>query len=108
MKKLILPIVLILAGLTPIIAQEDQEGSKDPALFTRMPDHYISYYVDKEFEKMEFQIGDDKTQSVEGHYYQINYSMKEGKQPVGGLQVIKNYENAVKKIGGKVLWEWYE
>ena len=108
MKNLFLLLVLILTGITPIIAQEDQEGSKDPALFTRMPDHYISYYVDKEFEKFDFQIGEDKYQSIEGHYYQINYSLKEGKQPVGGLQVIRNYANAAKKIGGKVVYEWYD
>jgi len=108
MKKLILPLVLILSGFTSVFAQEDQEGSKDPSLFTRMPDHYISYYVDKEFEKVDFQIGEDKFQSVEGHYYQINYSLKEGMQPVGGLQVIRNYENAIKKIGGEVVWEWYD
>ena len=108
MKKLILPLVIIMSGFTSLLGQEDVEGSKDPTLFTRMPDHYISYYVDKEFEKADFQIGEDKFQSVEGHYYQYNYSQKEGSQPVGALQVIRNYENAVKKIGGKVIWEWYD
>jgi hypothetical protein len=102
MKRLILPLVLIMTGITRLIAQEDLEGSKDPALFTRMPDHYISYYVDKEFEKIDFQIGEDKYQSVEGHYYQINYSLKEGKQLIGGLQVIRNYENAIKKLAEKL------
>ena len=108
MKKFILPLVLMLTGITPLIAQEDQEGSKDPALFTRMPDHYISYYVDKEFEKVDFQIGEDKYQSVEGHFYQINYALKENSQPVGALQVIRNYENAAKIIGGKVIYKWYD
>jgi outer membrane protein OmpA-like peptidoglycan-associated protein len=108
MKKLILPLVLLVSCITPLFAQEDIEGSKDPALFTRMPDHYISYYIDKEFEKVDFQIGEDKYESVEGHYYQINYSLKEGKQPVGALQVIRNYENAIKKIGGKVVYNWYD
>jgi OmpA-OmpF porin, OOP family len=108
MKKIILLLVLILTGITPVIAQEDQEGSKDPALFTRMPDHYISLYGDKEFEKVEFQIGDDKFQNIEGHYYQINYALKENKQPVGALQVIRNYANAAKNIGGKVVYEWYD
>ena len=108
MKKLVLPLALMLSGFSLLFAQEDIEGSKDPALFTRMPDHYISYYIDKEFEKFDFQTGEDKFQSVEGHYYQINYSLKEGSQPVGGLQVIKNYGNAAKKIGGKVVYEWYD
>jgi OmpA-OmpF porin, OOP family len=108
MKNLILPLVLLWSGFTSLFAQVDIEGSKDPALFTRMPDHYISYYVDKEFEKVDFQIGEDKFQSVEGHYYQINYSLKENKQPVGGLQVIRNYANAAKSIGGKVVYEWYD
>lgn len=108
MKRFTLPLVLMLSGIVPVFAQEDLEGSKDPAIFTRMPDHYISYYVDKEFEKSDFQVGEDKYQSVEGHYYQINYSLKDDKQPVGALQVIRNYENAAKQIGGKVLYEWYD
>jgi outer membrane protein OmpA-like peptidoglycan-associated protein len=108
MKKLILPLILFLSGFSQLIAQEDLEGSKDPALFTRMPDHYISYYVDKEFEKCDFATGENTTQSVEGHYYQINYALKENAQPVGALQVIRNYSNAAKKIGGKVVYEWYD
>ncbi|MGE5406441.1 MAG: OmpA family protein [Methanosarcina sp.] len=108
MKRFTLPLVLMLSGIVPVFAQEDLEGSKDPAIFTRMPDHYISFYVDKEFEKSDFQVGEDKYQSVEGHYYQINYSLKDDKQPVGALQVIRNYENAAKQIGGKVLYEWFD
>jgi outer membrane protein OmpA-like peptidoglycan-associated protein len=108
MKTLIKSLFILLSAVTTLSAQEDIEGSKDPALFTRMPDHYISYYVDKEFEKADFQIGEDKYQSVEGHYYQINYSLKEGMQLVGALQVIRNYANAAKKIGGKVVYEWYD
>jgi hypothetical protein len=32
---------LILAGMVPVFAQEDAEGCKDPALFSRMPGFHI-------------------------------------------------------------------
>lgn len=87
----------------PLTAEQDIEGSKDHPLFTRMPNFHISEYEDKEFDSHEFEVSRDKNQSVEGHKVVINYRLNEGADPPSVLQVIRNFENAIKKVGGGVL-----
>jgi len=85
----------------------DSEGSKDPAIFTRMPGFYISVYEEKEFDKCEFPITRDyKMETVEGHYLWIQYNANEGIKQPGGLQVIRNYTNAALAAGGKKIIEF--
>jgi OOP family OmpA-OmpF porin len=94
----------LLSGIAP--AQEpDAEGSKDHPLFSRMPNFYIRDYEEKEFDRYEFQSAADKTTAVEGHYYKIAYNLQGGAKTPSQLQIMRNYENAVKKVGGTVLWD---
>jgi outer membrane protein OmpA-like peptidoglycan-associated protein len=106
MKKLVGLFLLILAGFAPLIAQDDTEGSKDPAMFTRMPGFYIYRYDDIQFDKHEFPINADKVQSVEGHSLFLIYWLKDDVQSPSGLQIVRNYTNAMKKIGGQIIYEW--
>jgi OmpA-OmpF porin, OOP family len=106
MKKLICSIFVLMAGLAPLIAQEDREGCKDPALFTRMPGYHIYRCDDLQFDRYEFTIGDKKTQIVEGHSLLIYYDLNDNVQAPSPLQTVRNYTNAVKKIGGQVVYEW--
>lgn len=106
MKKTISLLLLILAGIVPVIAQEDAEGCKDPALFTRMPGFHIYRCDDLQFDKYEFPVSDGKKQTVEGHYMFVNYYLNENVQAPGGLQIVRNYTNALKKIGGKTIYEY--
>lgn len=89
-----------------MIAQQDAEGSKDPALFTRMPGYHIYRCDDLQFDKYEFKISDSKTQTVEGHSLFIMYDLNDNVQAPSPLQTVRNYTNAVKKIGGQVVYEW--
>lgn len=106
MKNLIGLFLLTLTGFTPLIAQEDYAGSKDPAMFSRMPNHYITGYTDNQFDRFEFKTGENKTQAVEGHLLSINYRINENAPAVSGLQVVRNYTNAIKKVGGQIIYEW--
>jgi OmpA-OmpF porin, OOP family len=106
MKKIIIPFLFVLAGFSNLFAQEDSEGCKDPALFTRMPGFYIYRCEDIQFDKYEFQISSDKTQSVEGHYLYVNYYLKENSKATSGLQIVRNYTNAIKKLGGQLVYEY--
>ncbi|MBN1273659.1 MAG: OmpA family protein [Candidatus Aminicenantes bacterium] len=93
--------------LTPIlsVAQEDLAGSKDHPLLTRMPNFYISDYEYKEFGKADFKDEEGEGIKVEGHIYDIYYQIKEEKKAPGKLQVLRNYENAIKEIGGSTVYE---
>lgn len=106
MQKLLCFLLVMLGSVAFLSAQEDYAGSKDPAMFSRMPNHHISDYTDNQFDKFEFKISDGKTQTVEGHLIKINYSINDNAPAVSGIQVVRNYTNAIKKIGGQIIYEW--
>ncbi len=110
MKKkafVILGFCLFALLVAPVLslAQEDLPGSKDHPLLTRMPYFYISDYEYKEFDQADFKDNKGQDIKVEGHIYDIFYEIKEGKEAPGKLQVLRNYENAIKKIGGSTVYE---
>lgn len=108
MRKLISFSLVLLAAVTIVSAQEDKEGCKDPALFTRMPNFHIYNCDDLQFDKVEFPVSDGKIEAVEGHYLYINYYLNDNaqSQAPSGLQIVRNYTNAIKKVGGKIIYEF--
>lgn len=78
----------------------DKPGSKDHKLFTRMPGFHIYNATELAFDRVEFFVGPDKKEAMEGHYFNINYYANEGIQLPSGLQIVRNYVNAAKAIGG--------
>ena len=101
----ILCMLFVLVGLNIAAAEKDRQGSKDHPLLTRMPDFYINDYSEKDFDKQEFIVQDGKKVSVEGHKYYIQYDLNQGAKGPGDLKVVRNIQNALTKIGGKVLFE---
>jgi outer membrane protein OmpA-like peptidoglycan-associated protein len=106
MKKIISLTLAFFALFATLSAQEDEAGCKDPALFTRMPNFHIYRCHDLQFDKFEFRVGQDKSQTIEGHSLYVNYYLNENAQAPGGLQIVRNYTNAAKKIGGQVIYEY--
>ena len=106
MQKHIFLFLILLAGFAPLFAQGDAEGGKDSPLFTRMPGYHIYRYDDLQFDKYEFKVSDSKTQVVEGHHLFIYYDLNDNVTPPSPLQVARNYINAIKKIGGQLVYEW--
>ena len=101
----ILCMLFVLVGLNVSAAEKDRQGSKDHPLLTRMPDFHINDYSEKDFDKHEFIVQNGKRVSVEGHKYYIQYDLNQGAKGPGELKVVRNIENALTKIGGKVLFE---
>ena len=106
MKKILFSLLLMIAGVAPLIAQEDQEGCKDPSLFTRMHNFHIYRCEDKQFDKFEFRLSSEKSQNIEGHFLYVNYYLNDNAQSPGGIQIVRNYTNAIKKIGGQIIYEY--
>jgi outer membrane protein OmpA-like peptidoglycan-associated protein len=106
MKKPICLILLFFAAIAPLAAQEDAEGCKDPALFTRMPNFHIYRCEDIQFDRYEFPLNAEKSNPVEGHRIYINYYLNDNAQTPSGLQIIRNYSNAIKKAGGQIVYEY--
>jgi OOP family OmpA-OmpF porin len=95
--------VLAILSLAAPVAAQDIAGSKDHPMFTRFPNYVITAYDDQEFGAYEFQLPNEKTQKVEGHYWRISYEAPEEKKG-GAIQIARNYGNLlVSKGGAKIL-----
>jgi OmpA-OmpF porin, OOP family len=107
MKKTVLIILSILAFALPITAQQkDDRNCADHPLLTRMPDYWIRSCVQKQFDAYAFDLGQGKKAQVEGEFWQINYFPQATlKSKPSELQILLNFENAVKKLGGTVLFK---
>jgi outer membrane protein OmpA-like peptidoglycan-associated protein len=81
-----------------------QSEFKDMPYFSGMPNHAINEATDQEFADYNFFDG-DSCATVEGRKYFRSYSLKEGAAQASDLQITRNYANAVKNMGGSVLFE---
>lgn len=102
---IILCMLFVLVGLNVSAADPDVKGSKDHPLLTRMPNFYISAYKDTEFDSHKFNVQDKKPVSIEGHKYYIDYRLNKGAAEPGELKIRRNIQDALKKIGGKVVFD---
>jgi outer membrane protein OmpA-like peptidoglycan-associated protein len=98
----VIPFSLTWAASDP----NDTPGSKDPDIFSRMPGFRISSYEALEFDRYEFKTGSTKTEKVEGRRTFVAYTAKENTTHPSGLQVIRNYINAAKALGGGQIYEY--
>ena len=103
----IFTLFLVLAGPgSAVSAEQDVRGGKDHPLLSRMPNFHITDYKDIEFDSFKFTVDQNKKPvpvNVEGHKYVIRYDLDKGAAKPGNLKIVRNIENALKNIGGKVL-----
>lgn len=95
----------LIAVVTAMAADTDKPGSKDHPLLSRMPDFFISEYKVTDFDNYKF-IGADKQKVVvEGRKLFIEYKLKKDAAVPGELKIRRNIQEALTKIGGKVLFD---
>ncbi len=114
MKKivsmLVMAAVLLAAGAALAVEQKDDPKCKDHALFTRMPTYWIHSCVQKQFDVHAFVTGKDaagkeQTVNVEGELWDIRYyPQATAESKPSELQILRNYENAIQKQGGEVVY----
>lgn len=85
-------------------AEQDVEGSKDHPLLSRMANFYISEYEEFDYDAHEFYDEQDNAYNIEGHKWVISYTLNEEFTPPGQEKVRQNFINAIKKIGGVILF----
>jgi outer membrane protein OmpA-like peptidoglycan-associated protein len=99
-----------LVALLPLasLAGQDVPKSKDHPLLTRWPQSHISEY-ERNYNAVEFAVGaqggEPKRQAVEGDATFLRYFHDDAAKQPSPLQLIRNYQNAVKAIGGQVVYE---
>jgi len=102
-RVVLLAFVGLLAAVPSARAQQDAKGSQDHPLVTRMPGYDISGYKVEEFAAFDPTVVGGKDVHWEGRKYVIDYTRQEGAAPTSMLQIVRNYEGALAKVGGKRL-----
>jgi outer membrane protein OmpA-like peptidoglycan-associated protein len=83
--------------------EKDAQDCQDHPLISRMKNYYISS-CEKSFNAFDFYVKEG-TKTLEGERTKIQYYLKEGSPQPSFLQIRRNYGNAVKNIGGVVLYD---
>jgi outer membrane protein OmpA-like peptidoglycan-associated protein len=105
MRHIAISLALMLTGISTVIAQ-DAEGCKDHPLLSRMPGFEILECTEN-YNQLDFLDAAGEGVTLEGNltynYYRFK-SESANKEP-SYFQIIKNYSNAILKIGGKKVYE---
>jgi OOP family OmpA-OmpF porin len=100
-------LVVVLIG-SFAFAQQDAKGCKDHPSLTRMEGFYIKGCAKKDFDQHEFYDPATKQKvKVEGRKYYADYERKKDARETSNVQISRNYENAVKAIGGQAYSDSY-
>jgi OOP family OmpA-OmpF porin len=105
MKRTLLAIAA--AVLLPVAApaQTDADGCKDHPLLTRLENFYVSS-CEENFNALTLRTGGSTSESKEGTLFRLyyRYNFDNGAKAKSALQIIRNYELALQKNGGKLLY----
>jgi OOP family OmpA-OmpF porin len=86
-------------------ATPDKKGCADHPVFpSRMPGYSISDCVTKDFDAFDFETGKKDKTRIEGRRTKLTYRVEDRSQEPSPLAVVRNYENAVKNVGGTILF----
>lgn len=106
MKKYPVLIALLFISLFTYAQDEnpDAPGCKDSPMFTRMPNTVISE-CSSNFDELEIPMSNDNTVTKEGTktFIQYTYNLEEATAP-SFFQIVKNFETAMAKTGGKRIY----
>jgi OmpA-OmpF porin, OOP family len=98
--------VCAMAALTMgAIRAQDEEPAKDHPSVPRFPGYVMDDGKSTDFDSFDFQIGGEKTKTVEGRSWRFGYHIKEGARKASGLEIIRNYENQFKARGGRLIYK---
>lgn len=105
MKNKVRIIVAFLVLVSPTTLVQAQESEfKDTPWFSGMPNFTIYDAKDIEFDSYNFFNGKNCT-TVEGRKFKRTYALKEDAQKSSVPQIIRNYSNAIKTMGGTIIFE---
>jgi len=97
--------VIAISFSSQAVFAQDASGCKDHPMFNRMTGFYIDDCEIKDFDSVEFHVKDGREKVVEGKKTYISYVANDDITPPSDTQIIRNYANAIKKIGGTVEFQ---
>lgn len=82
----------------------DDKKCKDHPLLSRVPGHWIHHCEETEFDLRNIPVAQGKTAPVEGRVWHIVYYLNKDTAKVSDVQILRNYQNAIKGLGGSEVY----
>jgi OOP family OmpA-OmpF porin len=102
---LIAGFVFLIASALASAAETDKKGCADHPVFpTRMSGYIIRDCQTKDFDAFEFETGKREKNVVEGRRTKLTYWIEDRSKEPSALAIVRNYENAIKSVGGAVFF----
>jgi outer membrane protein OmpA-like peptidoglycan-associated protein len=101
MLSLVLAVSLVPASA--VAQQKDVKGCKDHPLFTRMEGYWIQFCDEKQYDERAFEVAGGRKETIGGRVWSLRYRPVGTQKPASEVQIHRNFENAVKALGGSVL-----
>ncbi|MBS1198710.1 MAG: OmpA/MotB domain protein [Proteobacteria bacterium] len=96
--------MLCLGFVASTAVAADKRGCSDHPLFpTRMPDYFLADCKMTAFEKFDFFVLKGPKHTETGKFFSLTYNINDRKNEQSGLAIVRNYENAITKIGGTIV-----
>jgi len=102
--RMFVAVLILVSPLLQVQVRAQDSEFKDTPWFSGMPNFMIYDAEDVEFDSYNFFNGKSCT-TVEGKKFKRTYSLKEDAQKSSIIQISRNYANAVRSMGGTVIFE---
>lgn len=107
MKQIFFPL-LFFTSVCIAAAQDntDIDNSHDHPMITRMNNYLIGEF-EQNYDRVEMQVSDENFKDIDGNRTYLYYYFNEtsGVKHPSIFQIVKNHENAIKKLGGKTVYD---
>lgn len=104
LRLVVIMVTIVFTAQMFDIQAQDESEFKDTPWFSGMPNYTIYDGEDIEFDSYNFWNGKNCT-AVEGRKVRRVYTLKEDAQKASAIQISRNYSNAIKSMGGTVIFE---
>jgi OmpA-OmpF porin, OOP family len=106
MKKIVWSLMVVLSLSNFAYSQDDAAGCKDHPLLTRLDNFYISG-CEENYNELQLTTSSSTSETKEGNLFRIyyRYNFDAGIKAKSALQIIRNYEAAITKNGGKMIYK---
>lgn len=100
----ILALLLVSVSAAAASDPRDDKKCKDHPLLTRVPGHWIHHCEETEFDQRNIPTAKEKTVPAEGRVWHIVYNLNKDVPKVSELQILRNYQNAIRSLGGSEVY----